>query len=176
MTRSAVFGEKSLSKVGAAFETAERALEAADRLKRETGIDPDHVRLLEPDDRAIGRKLEPETRGIFRTLTRAHLSLGAAGVLLGVLIALVLVMIDVPVFTSNPGYTLMVFAFFGAIAGLLLGGLVTLRPDHGRLIAWVKESSGGGKWFVLVHARGHDEERKVKEALSAVSDKVVGTL
>jgi hypothetical protein len=175
MATSAVFGEKYLSKVGAAFETGKQAREAADRVRRETGIGTGQVRVLEPDERAIGRKLEPETRGIFRTLTRAHLTLGAAGLVLGVMMAIVLVVIDVPAFSSNPGYTLMVFAFFGAIAGLLLGGLVTLRPDHDRLIAWIKEASSGGKWFVLVHARNHDEERKAKETLTTMSDKVIGT-
>lgn len=175
MTASVLFGEKYLSKVGAVFDRGDEAQAAAERVGRESGIQTGQIRVLEPEDPALARKLEPETRGIARTLAKAHITLGTAGLVIGLGIALLLIALGVDAFAGNPWYTVMVFGFFGAIAGLLLGGLVSLRPDHDRLIAWVKSSTQDGHWFVLVHARNHDEERRAKHALQAVSDKVVET-
>lgn len=175
-TASAFFGEKYLTKVAAVFDDGEQARAAAERVGRDANIASDQIRVLRPDDPAMSRKLEPETRGIARTLARAHITLGAAGLLLGLGIAFVLVALDVTLFTWNPLYTVIVFGFFGAIAGLLLGGLVSLRPDHDRLITWVRASAREGQWFVLVHARDHEEERRAKDALKALSGKVVTTL
>lgn len=175
-TASAFFGEKYLTKVAAVFDDGEQARAAAERVVRESGIASEQVRVLRPDDPAMARKLEPETRGIARTLARSHLTLGVAGLLVGLGAALVLIALDFILFTWNPLYTVIAFGFFGAIAGLLLGGLVSLRPDHDRLIAWVRASARDGQWFVLVHARDHQEERRAREALQALSGKVVGTL
>jgi hypothetical protein len=108
--------------------------------------------------------------------SKAYVTLGITGLISGIAIGLLLVAIGVEIFTWNPLYMLLVFGFFGAIAGLLLGGFVALRPDHDRLITWVKTSARGGHWFVLVHARDHQEERRAKDALQALSGKVVGTL
>ena len=175
MTTSAIFGEKYLSKVGAAFDNPEDARAAADQLCTEAGLQSTQVRVVQPDDPDMARKLEPEPRGILGTLAKAHITLGVAGLILGLLIAVVLILADLAAFTWNPWYTLLVFGFFGAIAGLLLGGLVTLRPDHDRLIAWVKDSASGSRWFVLVHARDHDEERRAKDSLEKTSQKVIAT-
>ena len=174
-TASAFFGEKYLTKVAAVFDDGEQARAAAERVRREAAIAPDQVRVLRPDDPAMSRKLEPETRGIARTLARSHITLGIAGLLIGLAAALVLVALDIILFTWNPLYTVIVFGFFGAIAGLLLGGLVSMRPDHDRLIALVRASAREGQWFVLVHARDHEQERRAKDALKAVSGKVVST-
>lgn len=76
------FGEKSLTKVVGIFgsETAARA--AAMSLAEAAKLAPDQVRTLSPQDESgqrgklLGRKIEPEGRGIVRTLVRAHLVLG----------------------------------------------------------------------------------------------------
>ena len=174
-TASAFFGEKYLTKVAAVFDDADQARAAAERVGREANIASDQIRVLRPDDPAMSRKLEPETRGIARTLLRAHVTLGTAGLLIGLGAAFLLLALDIVLFAWNPLYTVLVFAFFGAIAGLLLGGLVSLRPDHDRLIAWVRSSAREGEWFVLVHARDHEQERRAKDALQALSRKVVST-
>lgn len=175
-TASAFFGEKYLTKVAAVFGDGDQARAAADRVARDAHIASDQIRVLSPDDPAMSRKLEPETRGIARTLARSHITLGIAGLLVGLGAALLLIALDIILFAWNPLYTVIAFGFFGAIAGLLLGGLVSLRPDHDRLIAWVRASAREGQWFVVVHARDHDEERRAKEALQGLSGKVATTL
>jgi hypothetical protein len=174
-TASAFFGEKYLTKVAAVFDDGEQARAAAERVGREAGIASDQIRVLRPDDPAMSRKLEPETRGIARTLARSHITLGIAGLLIGLVAAFVLVALDITLFAGSPLYTVLVFGFFGAIAGLLLGGLVSMRPDHDRLIAWVRASAREGQWFVVVHVRDHGQEGRVKDALKALSGKVVTT-
>lgn len=173
---SALFGEKYLSKVGAQFGSVEEVREATKYLTSQTGIDTAQIRVIEPNDPAIDRKLEPETRGIARTLAKSHLTLGVAGLVAGLVLAFVLVATGVAAFSWNPVYTYLVFGFFGGIVGLLFAGMVSLRPDQDRLIAWVKEGARGGCWFLLVHARNHTEEQSARDALKSVSKDVVATL
>lgn len=176
MGTSAIFGEEYLSKVGAEFEDGDQARDAAERVTARGGIDPGQVRIIEPGDPSIDTKLEPESRGIGRTLVAAHVTLGTTGLAIGLAIGLLLILLGIELFVSNPFYTILVFAFFGTIAGLLLGGLVALRPDHDRLISSAKRSERTGRWFVLVHARDRAEEREARQALLARSDTVVRTL
>jgi hypothetical protein len=61
------------------------------------------------------------------------------------------------------------------VAGLLLGGLFSLRPDHDLLITRVEEAARSGRWAVVVHARDHGEERKAREVLERMSDRVIET-
>lgn len=174
MTASAVSGEIFTSKVGAAFGNGKDARTAAESLSRR-GIDAGQVRIVGPDDPAIERKLEPETDGIARTLVRSHVTLGVAGLVAGIAAAFVLIATGVDLFAANPLYAVLVLAFFGTTGGLILGGLITLRPEHDRLIVWATSSARRGRWLVLVHARDGDEQRAAREALQAHSDSVVGT-
>jgi hypothetical protein len=172
---SAIFGEKYLSKVGARFNSGDEARHAAERLSSEGSIDASHISVVEPRDPALDRKLEPETRGVGRTLAKSHATLGITGLVVGLVAAFILTITGITVFSWNPLYTYIVLAFFGAIAGLLIGGLFALRPDHDRLITWVKEGSRTGRWFLLVHAQDHDEEKRAKKALESMSNDVVAT-
>jgi hypothetical protein len=176
MTLAAIFGEQSLTKVGATFNDGASARDAAKRLPDKTGIGSNQIRVVEPGDADIDRKLEPETRGIRGTLWRAHATLGGAGLGLGLLVGLLLVTSGIRLFEWNPSYTFLVFGFFGAIAGLLLGGLVSLRPDHAQLAGWAKDAADDDRWIVLVHARDQDQARKARDALKVMSGRVAGTL
>jgi hypothetical protein len=176
MTTSAVFGERSLSKVGAVFADASEARRAADELVRHYGLEAEQVRVVAPGDPGLSRKLEPEQTGIAMTLVKTHVLLGASGLVLGLVLATILVLTDVAAFASNPAYVFLVCAFFGAIFGMLLGGLLSLRPDHDHLINRVRKASRKGQWSVVVHAKDHDEEKRAKDALEKMSDRVSATL
>jgi hypothetical protein len=175
MATSAIYGEKFPSKVAAEFDSADDARQAADLLGRQAGISAKQVRLVGPDDSQIDHALEPETRGIGRTLARSHLTLGISGLIVGLLIALVLVITGYSVFRSSPYYTFGILAGFGAVGGLLLAGLISLRPDHDHLLARVKDAARNGRWFLLVHTRDHDEERTARDVLKQVSGKTMST-
>jgi hypothetical protein len=176
MATSAVFGERSLSKVGAVFADGTEARRAADELVRHYGLTEDQVRVVAPGDPGLSRKLEPEQTGIAITLVKTHVLLGGAGLVLGLVLAGILVLTDVAAFASSPGYIFLVFAFFGAFFGMLLGGLLALRPDLDHLIIRVKKASRKGRWSVVVHAKDHDEEQRAKDALEKMSNRVSATL
>lgn len=176
MATTAVFGEKSLSKVGAVFTEAGDARHAADELVAHYGLRAEQVRVVEPNDPGVSRKLEPESGGIAKTLVRSHVLLGLSGVVVGLILAAALVLSGIAATASSPFYTFVVFAFFGGIFGMLLGGLISLRPDHDPLITRVETASRKGRWSVIVHARNHEEERRAKEALEKMSDRVTETL
>jgi hypothetical protein len=176
MSMSAIWGEHYLSRIGAVFEDRNQARAAVGRLTSQTGIAPDQIRVLEPGDPSWAHKLEPESRGIGGTLIRSHITLGAAGLVLGIAIALALILLGIDLFVLSWGYTLLVFGFFGAIAGLLLAGLVSLRPDHDRLVAVARTSARDDCWYVVVHARNRSEGRRARDVLSRISDDVVTTL
>jgi hypothetical protein len=176
MRTLAILGEEFPSKVGAEFASPDEARRAAEQLVKRTGIRARQVRVIEPRDPVMGRKLEPESSGIARTLVRTHTTLGLAGLLVGLVSGSLLVLFAMQPFASSPYYTIGLAAFFGAIAGLLLGGLVSLRPDHDTLITRVEDASRAGRWFVLVHTRSHRQELEARKALEALSDKVLSTL
>jgi hypothetical protein len=169
-------GESFPAKVSAEFDNQDEAQAASERVSRHAGIDTGQIRIVEPDDPALERKLEPESGGIARSLISLHIMLGVAGLGLGILAALVMIVVGVGIFARNPWYTIMAFSFFGAVAGLLIAGLAALRPDHDRMIATARESAGNGNWLVVVHARDSDEERMARDVLRGISDRVVGTL
>ncbi|MFZ0789415.1 MAG: hypothetical protein WAM94_07310, partial [Chromatiaceae bacterium] len=148
MTRSLIFGERYLSRVGAEFKSANQARHAAAKLVAEVGLPCRQVRVVEPHDRSVSRKLEPEPGGIARTLVRSHLTLGIAGGVLGLVTALVLIGSGIDAVASSPVYSIGVLASFGAILGMLLAGLVSLRPDHDLVIDQVEKAANEGRWSV----------------------------
>lgn len=176
MATGPVFGEHSLSKVSAVFADAEQARRAAGDLVKRLGVSAEQVKVVAPGDRRISRKLEPESRGIALTLVKSHVVLGAAGAVLGLVLAAVLVLSGIPATASNPWYTFLVLGFFGGIFGMLLGGLLSLRPDHDPMIHRAERASRKGRWSVVFHARDHDEEQRAKEALDELSNRVTETL
>ncbi len=176
MALSAIFGERYLSKAGGVFDSEEEAREVARRIGDRTTVTSGQVEVVNPHDPQVGRKLEPETTGIAYTLAKSHITLGFAGAVVGVLVGLLLVFFGGQAFATSPYYTTIVAAAFGATAGLLLGGLVSIRPDHDPLITEVQRAAKQGRWAVVVHARDEDEKRAVEAVLKERAEDVKETL
>ena len=131
MTGPVFFTEEvSNSKVAAIYPSNATARQQAERVKAALGLSDRQVQVLTPGDRRVGRKLEPETHGIFRTMIWAHAKLGAIGLVVGLVLYFVLRAADVAFVTQSPMLSLLMLVVYGGVAGLMLGGLVTLRPDH----------------------------------------------
>lgn len=175
MAFMAVQSERYPFKVGAEFADESTALWAVDRVVDRERLDDAQIRLLRPDDPNAGVKLEPESGGIARTLVKSHIVLGAIGLLTALVAAIALVLGGVQPFAASPLFTVLVAGFFGAIAGLLLGGLVSLRPDHDRLIARARAAIRHRHFYLVVHTRDHDQERRVKDLLHDMSSDVTAT-
>jgi hypothetical protein len=176
MTTSVFFGERSLTKVAALFDQAMDARAAAERVVRDGRLPVRRVLVVGPGDRALGRKLEPEDQGILSTLIKAHISLGTVGLALGLFFGLTLILAGVEFAAASPYYTVGAAATFGLVAGLMLGGLVALRPDHAMLITQVKEGLGKGRWAVVVHPTNRDQESRAVNVLAHSGGEVIKTL
>lgn len=152
-----LFGERSLTKVAALFPTQGEAEHAAQDVTRAAALDGPQLYLVGPPDSAgvsspaFSRKLEPEQAGIWRTLIRAHLVTGAVGLIIALLVYLGFLARDSAAITSAPGMSLAGILFFGAAIGLLVGGLLTARPDHSLVISAVRRAIRRGRWAVVVH-------------------------
>ena len=69
-----------------------------------------------------------------------------------------------------------VIVAFGVVAGLMLGGLVSLRPDHDLYINKVYEALGEGRSAVVVHAFSREQNAQAEALLRGASGEVVATL
>lgn len=148
-----LFREKATTKVAAIFDTEVAASTTAARVKDAAGLQATQVLLIEPYEKNYAKKLEPEMQGVARTAVRAHLVLGLAGLVAGALIWIALYSAEVEAIRTTPGLSALAFLFFGAIAGMLLGGLVTARPDHQLVVQRVQTATGEGRWSLVIHPR-----------------------
>ncbi|UXY14910.1 riboflavin biosynthesis protein RibA [Chitiniphilus purpureus] len=176
MISDVMFGETARTKIAALFDSESAAARAIAQVRDVAGIAGGQVRLVQPGDTEFGRKLEPESGGIVRTAIRAHLLLGAVGIVVSLLIYAVLFIADVPAVASNPGVAAAVMAFFGLVFGLLAGGLATARPDHQAVIAPVREALSAGRWAVVVHPASPRQCDEALRVLHGMSRDVVRTL
>lgn len=162
-----LFGEQSLTKIAAIFDSRGRAETTALRLRQAAGMSESQIKLVGPQDTAgvvdapLSRKLEPESSGIWHTILRAHLVTGLIGMALGGVLYLILWMMGNMSVASHPLLMLFVMLFFGTIFGSLLGGLLSLRPDHYRVMAVVRKAIKRGGWAVISHPANHDQTREV---------------
>ncbi len=176
MTDHVITGEVSNSKVAAVLDNEATARQAADTVRRELHMRESQVRVVAPRDPKPGRQLEPESKGIFWTMLRAHLWLGLAGALLGVALFWLMWALDVPFIVNSAPYAAGALIFFCAVAGLMFGGLVTLRPDHDLYILKVKDALEHGRYAVVVHATSHAQRTQAAELLKRASGEVITTL
>ena len=152
-----LFGERSLTKVVGIFPSRAAAEAAAAGLSAAAALTADQVRTLGPEDASgsrntlLGRSIEPEQGGIFRTMVRAHVVLGALGAAAGVAVYAALRGAGQPAILSSPGFSFGTIVGLGTIFGLLLGGLIALRPDHIKLINEVRTALKSGGWAVVAH-------------------------
>ncbi len=163
---SSLTGELSDSKVAAVFDSEARAREVAAQARDSLGLKESQVQVVSPRDSEPGRKLEPESRGIFRTGIIAHFKLGLAGLAVGALAFVLLYAFGVGAVVGSPWMAAWSITGLGGFLGLIAGGLVTLRPDHTPLLATAGTALGEGRHVVVVHPFT-DEERDRAQAFLA---------
>jgi len=125
-----ITGELSNSKLAAVFPDEGAARAAAQLVSASLSLGSAQVQVITPNELHPGRMLEPESQGIWRTIIVAHVRLGIVGVVAGLLLFAALYAMGVPFIVMSPTAAGLALLFFGAVAGLMLGGLVALRPDH----------------------------------------------
>lgn len=151
MTWQALFGERATTKIAGVFDRQEDAALTMDALKDQISLKENQLKLIAPHEKRFGTKLEPEVKGIARTAVRAHIIMGIAGLALGIALWVILYAMGWNLIRSTPGLSMIPFLFFPTIAGLLLGGLITSRPDQTAVITQVREAIEEGRWALIVH-------------------------
>lgn len=173
---SPITGELSNSKVVAVFANESAARSAAQAVAAALSLGSAQVQLITPAEPHPGRKLEPESRGVWRTIVVAHVRLGIVGAVVGLLAFAALYAAGLPFIVNSPVAAALVLLFFGTVAGLMLGGLVALRPDHDRYVEAAREAMESGNTTVVVHAFSGDQAGQAADFLRAQGGEVTSTL
>lgn len=169
-------GEHSNSKLAAVFNDAASARAAAAALTAATDLQSAQVKVITPDESDPGIKLEPEGAGIKRTIVVAHVKLGVGGLIAGLVAFAALMWAGIPFIVQSPWAAGLAMAFFGTLAGLLLGGLVSLRPDHDPYIHATRDAIAQRRSTVVVHALSADQADRAAALLAARGGEVTRTL
>lgn len=155
--RQMFLGEQSAAKVAGLFPSRPDAVAALLDLQKVTGLTASQVRLLEPSDsmaapaRAFDQAVAKENADMWHTVIRAHVSMGLLGAVVGCLLCLGLMIAGHATVLTAPRMSLVVLTSFGVIFGLLIGGAVAIRPDHGWLITLIRRGLQDGQWAVVAH-------------------------
>lgn len=169
-------GERFTKKLVGVFDYENEAIVIMERLKQQLGLRDEQMQLVHPYEKNYDIKLEPETRGVARTAVRAHTTSGVGGLLVGILIWAVLYAVGGDAVRSAPIGAAVAIIFFATAAGLMLGGLITARPDHEGVILHVREAVEQGKWALIVHSRGASQSNKAEAILSNRTDDVLSSV
>lgn len=167
----ALFAERSRTKVAGLFVNAFEAQDAAIHLLQRSGMQHSQVRVLSPHEGALAhqdllaRHMEPEPHGIWHTIIRAHVTMGLLGAAAGTLLYVYMLTHEPGLIHSTRLMSWVAMAGFGGTFGLLLGGLLSIRPDHGLLIALVRKGLEKGQWAVIAHPFNAEQTHKAVDLL-----------
>ena len=176
MSDNPVTGEVSNSKLAAVFDSGTAARDAAAGVLVAAGLQPAQVKLITPDEPDANIKLEPEGQGIWRTIVVAHLRLGILGAVLGAIAFAIMLGMGVPFVARSPLAAGLVTVSFGAVGGLLLGGLVSIRPDHDRYVHATHDAMEARRTTVVVHALSREQQELARDFLAGRGAEVTSTL
>ena len=170
------FREQSLSKLAAVYDTPMAAQSAARMLRHLPHMRDRQVQIVYGFDRDWGRKVEPESVGIWRTAVRAHLTCGTIGLLSGLLLFAGLYGFSVTAVTTTPETSLVAIVMLTTIFGLIVGGLFTIRPDHDAVIDTVNDATSHGRCSVVVHPKSRRQFAAARRALDRTGVPVAQTM
>ncbi|MCX7034032.1 MAG: hypothetical protein NT046_08695 [Arenimonas sp.] len=171
-----ITGEVSNSKLAGVFNTEASARAGVDAVVFGAGLQASQVKLVTPAEPHPNIKLQPEGAGIWRTILVAHLWFGIGGIAAGLLAWGVLMWLGVTLIVSSALVSGIAFVFMGGIAGLMLGGLVALRPDQDRYVQATQDAIAERRFTVLVHALSNNEADRAATVLGGLGAEVTRTL
>jgi hypothetical protein len=171
-----VSGERFDHKVAGIFSDPGAARQARTRLQHESGLEDLRADLLDAGSSHPGARLEPGGRGIWRTWVRAHLWLGLAGSVAGLLVFLGLWAMGIDFVVANAGWSAGLLVVFSAIGGLMLGGLVSLRPDQTPYLVKTREALEQGQTVLAVQAVSRTQMQSIESVLQAEGARTITTL
>lgn len=167
--------EKFHSKVAGIFNDEMTANSAKETLIDYGHFTERHINIIEPNDDNAGHKIEPETQAIGDVLGRSHFICGSMGLLAGLLLASLLSSIG-PLFAQfSPLLTHLALGIIGTFVGLLIAGVIALRPDHDPLINDAIEATQQNKWALIVQAKERGDRQRARQLLQPIAVSVTET-
>lgn len=163
--QDAISGENYSHKVTAEFDNKIDADNAVKKLIDQAGLPESQITVVQPHDPNMALKIEPEVKGIGRSLARAHVTLGLGGLVVGLVLAAILVAVGPEATQSSPGMTYIALGFLLGMLGLLLGGAVSLRPDHDPMVEHTRAATDAGQWTVVAHCTSSEQQDLVKNTI-----------
>ncbi len=167
MAWQALFGEKATTKLAGFFDSQDQLEAVSAQLREVSGLQNPQLWVVRPHAADFDRRLEPETQGVARTAVRSHLVLGALGLIAGIVLWGILYGLQWPAIVASPYYSAAAIVAFSTVGGLLLGGLVTARPDHQRVIQAVDTATKAGRWSLVIHPRDQQQCKSAESVLTA---------
>ena len=171
-----VIDEQYPGKVVGVYNREASAKKMAEQLISEGGFLTEQLSVVRPDDGNFAGKLEPDSKGIGRTLLKSHLILGSAGLVVGLLVASLLIIIGSPFAASSPVMMLSSAAILGTFLGLLVAGAISLRPDHDGPINSARHASHHHQWSVVVQTKDHEQIEQARKLMQPSAVKLSESL
>jgi hypothetical protein len=169
-------GERFSHTAAAIFASESSARHAAEALRSAIKPNAAHVNLLLPGHEPICSALETERKGVLLGLIRAHLWFALFGGVFGVVLFALLSSANIPWIDQSPWPAAAAVITFGVVAGLLFGGLITLRPDQNYSIEAVRRANGDGCTIVIVHVDSGKVCAEAEQTLGRLGGKALRTL
>ncbi len=169
-------GEKFDHKIAAIFASDSKANAAAESVRDTLGLEQRQVIVISPEDKHQGRELEPDSKGILHTIIRSHLWLAGMGAVSGLVLFVVTYSAGIGFVVNNAVAAAILMIVYCAVMGLLLAGLLSLRPDHTPYIVKSQAALKEGKSVVTVHASSLEQMQQANTELEKHSSQIVTTL
>ncbi len=160
-----LLGEDFPHKVSAQYNSEQSANQAVQLLVDKAQLPRYQIRVVQPHDPNMGRKTEPENKGIARTIVKSHTVLGLGGLVFGLLLAAILIIMGPAMTRESPMFTFIALGFLFTFLGLILAGVISLRPDHDAMIATTRTASEAGQWTVIAHCTTLEQQAQVKDTI-----------
>ncbi|MCW8092140.1 hypothetical protein [Alteromonas sp. ASW11-130] len=159
--------------IAAIYDTAEEARMSANELNQDTGVAPQQIVVIDPNDTHYSEKLEGSSRSIGKFMWNSHLLLGGVGLIVGLLAAFLLVNFGPALTQQNPMFTYIALISPGIFMGLFAAGLFSLRPDRTEIIETVRHALKTHHYALVVNLKKNQSAAKVAEVLKRKSSQVV---
>jgi hypothetical protein len=171
-----VIDERHPGKVAGVYDHESNAHEAMKLLREVGGFSAEEVDLIAPNDAHFGSKVEPDDKGIGRGLLGSHIIFGGGGLILGLILATFLSLYGPVLTTSSPVMVFISMATLGTFAGLLVAGLISLRPDHDELINDTRHATNHNQWTVVVQIKDDSQKDHAKQLMQGSAVSISDTL
>tara|TARA_R110002167_G_scaffold309554_1_gene514466 strand:+ start:461 stop:973 length:513 start_codon:yes stop_codon:yes gene_type:complete len=162
-------------KVSAVYPDELRARAGLQSVLDSSGLTSSVTKLVAPHDNDFDKKLEKNDKQVGTFMLKAHLSFALFGVILGLFGAGILAFYGPTYTQASPVMTAIALSVLGFFFGLMLAGLVSLRPDQDGVVNQTREATQEGKWVVVVSTPSHEKTQQVNDILSETAESVTSS-